>query len=396
MKKLLKVLLWLVLLAAILVGGWQAMGWVREQKAGGQPGTAEASAREAQKVVVRAIQSGTISQSVRVTGEVRALQAVQIVPKIAGRLERLRLPDGALLDEGVAVEKGQELAVIEHAQLSAAVRLAETALEVAKAARDTAKVTAADALREKERWVRLRREGSGTEQQLDQATTAQERAEAQLKLAEAQVAQAEAALAQAKVHLDDAMVRAPFSGLITRKYVDEGAFVGPATPLVNLVDISQVETTGGVAGRHYAKLAVGKTRAIVEVDALPDTTFEGALTRVRPELDRVTRTVAVTICVPNPERKLKPGMYARIELVLDRREGVPVVPDEAIVLAGGKARVFVVQDGRARVRPIRVGLREGVLNEVVEGLRVGELVVVRGQQLLGDGMPVIPVEEASP
>ncbi len=395
MKALLKVLLWLALLVAVLVGGWWAMGLVRRQKAVAQPGATAASIREPQKVVVRPVRTGTVSHGVRVTGEVRALQAVQIVPKISGWLERLRLPDGTLLDEGVAVEKGQEIAVIEHAQLSAALRLAETALEVAKAARDTAKVTAADALREKERWVRLHQQGSGTDQQRDQAVTAYERAEAQLKYAEAQVAQAEAALAQAKVHLDDATVRAPFSGLITRKYVDEGAFVGPATPLVNLVDISQVEITGGVAGRHYAKLLVGKTKAVVEVDAFPDTTFEGALTRVRPELDRATRTVAVTICVPNPERKLKPGMYARIELVLDRREGVPVVPDEGIVSSGGGTKVYVVEEGTVRVRQIRVGLKEGVLNEVVEGLRVGELFVVRGQQLLGDGMPVIAVEETS-
>lgn len=396
MKTLLKILLWLTLLVAILAGGWWAMGLVRRQKTAAQQGAAVTSVREPQKVVVRKVRSGAVSHSVRVTGEVRAAQAVQIVPKISGRLERLRLSDGTPLDEGVAVENGQEIAVIEHAQLSAALRLAEAALEVSKAARDTAKVNAADALRERERWVRLRKEGSGTEQQLDQAITAYERAEAQLRFAEAQVTQAEAALAQAKVHLYDATVRAPFSGLISRKYVDEGAFVGSATPLVNLIDIARVEITGGVAGRHYSKLLVGRTKAVVEVDAFPDTTFEGTLTRVRPELDRATRTVAVTICVPNPEQKLKPGMYARIELVLDRREDVPIVPDDAIVFSGSGTKVYVVEDRTVHVRQIRVGLKEGELNEVAEGLRVGELVVVRGQQLLGDGMPVIPVEEASP
>ncbi|MCD6415803.1 MAG: efflux RND transporter periplasmic adaptor subunit, partial [Planctomycetes bacterium] len=238
------------------------------------------------------------------------------------------------------------------------------------------------------RWTGLLEGGAGTEQQLDRAVTAFERAQAELNLAQAQIKQAEAALAQAKVNLDKATIEAPFSGVVSRKYVDEGAFVGPTTPLFKLVDIHQVEITGGVAGRHYPKLKVGQTRAEVQVDAYPGETFSGRLSRVRPELDRATRTVAVTVRMANEDGRLKPGMYARIKLVLQEHDAVPLVPDEALLTFGDETRVYVVNGGEAHARKVRIGLEEGNLNEVLEGLRPGERVVVRGKEMLREGAPV--------
>jgi len=393
MKKALKALIWLLVLAAILYGGWQGMRFVQKRKAAVIEAPKADDDATPIKVLVKTVRLGSLSNSVWVTGEIRALRSVEVVPKVSGRIEKLRLPDDTLIEEGVEVKRGQIVAVIEHNQLEAAVRSAEAALAVAKAACDTAKVNVADTLREKRRWIKLRKGGSGTQQQLDQAVTAYERAQAQLKQAEAQIAQSEAALAQAKVNLDEATIEAPFSGVVSRKHVDEGAFVGPTTPLFRLVDIHQVEITGGVAGRHYPKLQEGKTKAVVEVDACPGQPFEGAVSRVRPELDRMTRTVAVTIRIPNPNGRLKPGMFARIRLVLDERRDVPIVPDEALVSSGDKTRAYVVNNGKIHVREVKIGLEEGANNEVLEGLDVGDRVVVRGQPLLSEGMVVEPVEE---
>jgi len=393
MKKVLKALVWLAALAAILYGGWRGMRLVQDRQTAVDRDAGAVAEAPPVRVIVQTVRQGSLASSVWVTGEIRAVRSVEIAPKISGRLERLRLPDGRAVEEGVEVEEGQTVAVIEHAQLEAAVRAAQAALEVAKAARETAKVNLADALREKGRWAELRKQGSGTQQQLDQAATAHERAHAQFKQAEAQIAQSEAALAQARVNLDEATIEAPFSGLVTRKHVDEGAFVGPSTPLFKLADISRAEINGGVAGRHYPALRVGKTNAVVEVDAFPNESFEGTVSRVRPELDRVTRTAAVTICVPNPERRLKPGMYARIRLVLEERKDVTIVPDEALAGSGDKTRVYVVNSGKAEAREVRIGLEEGTKNEVLDGLQPGDRIVIRGQQLLGDGMAVEPVEK---
>lgn len=392
MKRAWKAILWLAALAAILFGGWAGMRIVQSYAAEAQATPPEADRRGPVQVAVRTVEMGTLSASVWATGEVSALQSADVASKISGRLERLRLPDGTRIEEGAEVEAGQAVAVVEHRQLAAAVRSAEAALEAAKAARETAKVNAADALRERERWAELRRGGSGTQQQLDMAATAHERAQAQLKQAEAQIAQAEAALEQAGVNLDEATVKAPFSGVVTRKHVDEGAFVGPAAPLFRLADISQVEIACSVAGRHFPHIQPGKTRAVAEVDAYPGEAFEGAVSRVRPELDRITRTAAVTVRLPNPELKLKPGMFARVRLALEERENVPVVPESALVRKEGRTLVYAVENGHVRVREVRIGLQEAEMVEVLEGAAPGDRVVVRGHQSLSDGMAVEPVK----
>jgi RND family efflux transporter MFP subunit len=393
MKIYMKVLIWLIVLAVLCYGGYWAVRSGKAQKArSNEPEQAETAPV---KVAVERTRLGDIKNVVWVTGEVQPLVSVEIVPKVAGRLERMRRPDNTLIEEGVTVEKDEVVAVIEHTQLEAAQRSAEAALKAAQAAYETAKVNLADAQREKDRWTKLRQQGSGTEQQLDMVETAYARARTQAKQAEAQIAQAEAMLEQARVSLEDATIESPISGVVSRKYVDEGAFVGPSSPLFRVIDISEVEITGGAADKHYPKLEAGKTAADVEVDAYPGETFSGFVTRLRPELDKVTRTVAVTIKVANKELKFKPGMYARIRLVLDERKSVVLVSDDALINSQGQQQVFVVNDGVVHKRPVKIGLEESVNNEVIDGLKPGDVVVVRGQELLREGMKVEPQEVSS-
>ena len=386
MKIYMKVLIWLIVLAVLCYGGYWAVRSGKARKArSNEPEQAETAPV---KVAVERARLGDIKNVVWVTGEVQPLVSVEIVPKIAGRLERMRRPDNTLIEEGVTVEKDEVVAVIEHTQLEAAQRSAEAALKAAQAVYETAKVNLADAQREKDRWTKLRQQGSGTEQQLDMVETAYARAQTQAKQAEAQIAQAEAVLEQARVSLEDATIESPISGVVSRKYVDEGAFVGPSSPLFRVIDISDVEITGGAADKHYPKLEAGKTAADVEVDAYPGETFSGFVTRLRPELDKVTRTVAVTIKVANKELKLKPGMYARIRLILDERKNVVLVSDDALINAERRQEVFVVNDGIIHKRAVKIGLEESVNNEVIDGLKPGDIVVVRGQELLREGMKV--------
>ena len=388
MKRILKVIITTIGTAAIIVAAAFAYRYVQRQS---KPIERQEITGPV-KVGVVPIRMGKVSHTVWVTSEVRALHTVDVTPEVTGGLQRLRLPDGTPIDEGTKVHKGDIVAVIERDRYETAVNTAEAAVAVAKAAFYRAKVNLDDARREKDRWTRLVADGAGTQQQLDKIVTAFERAQAEFELAHAQVKQAEAALEQAKVNLDKATIEAPFSGVVSRKYVDEGAFVGPTMPLFRLVDIHEVEITGGVADRHYPKIKIGKTRAEVEVDAYPQEKFSGFISRLRPELDRVTRTVAVTIRVPNHDGRLKPGMYARIKLILDEHNKVPIVPDEALLAFEDGTRVYVVNGGEARLRKVRIGLEEGHWNEVLDGLQAGEIVVVRGKEMLRDGAAVEPQE----
>jgi len=388
MNKTFKILVRLAVLAGILYGAYRGIRIIRARQEWARAAAATQKTAEPLKVGVVPVRLGKITQTVWVTGEVQPLKAVDVTPEVSGRLERLRLPDGTFIDEGVKVREGDVVAVVEHDLYEAAVQTAQAALMTARAGLERAKVNLAEARREKDRWRRLVAEGAGTQQQLDRAVTAFERAQAEEKLAEAQVEQAEAALAQAEINLDEATIKAPFSGIVSRKYVDEGAFVGPARPLFRLIDIREVEVTGGVAERHYKKLQIGKTRAVAEVDAYPGQEFGGFLSRIRPELEKATRTVAVTIRVRNEDGRLKPGMYARIRLVLEEHDNVLLVPDEALLSLEGETWVYVVNGGVASIRKVKLGLEEGDVNEVLDGLQPGEMIVVTGKEMLRDGAPV--------
>lgn len=354
------------------------------------------------KVAVAPVQTRTLARKVAVTGEIRPMSVVDVVPKVTGRLERLRLPDGTAIDEGTVIQPDPEtgrlpvIAIIEHAGLQAALQQAEAAVKVATAARDCAKVMLADSLRDRQQVLALFEKGAATENERDKAVTAYERCAAELRLAEAQVAQAEAAVRQAQVTLAEATIVAPIPGLVIRKHLDEGNMVGPGTPLLRIGDTKTVQVLGGISERYLAELVPGKTPADISVDAYPDKTFTGLLRRVPEAVDPQTRTGEVEVHIPNPDGTLKPGMFARVSLTLQQRLDVPVVPDGALLRQGGQAYVYVVNNATAHRRPVVLGLSEGDFHEVQAGLKPGELVVVRGQRQLQDGQTVQAVREDEP
>lgn len=395
MKSGTRIILWILAFVVIIFFGIAGMLKVQATRKAAQ---AAAEARQNEVAIpsvrVETVRTGSISKAIWITGDVQALKSVDVVPKVAGRLECFCGPDGKLVEEGTQAHVGDTVAQIDDDQFQAMLKSAEAALEAAKAANETAKVNLENADREKNRWAELRKGGAGTDQQLDQAITARKLAEAMVRQTDAQIVQAEAAVSQAQVNLKDTVIDAPFSGVVSYKYVDEGAFVGPTQPLFRLVDLSQVEITGGVAGRYYPEIVPGNTAAEVEVDAYPGKTYTGIVDRIRPELDRATRTAAVTIRVENKGLELKPGMYARMKIVIERHDDVTIVPDDALQSDGLKTTAYVVNDGTIVVRNVQVGLEEGAENEILNGLAPGEVVVVSAKDVLRDGTAV-KTEEAA-
>ncbi len=391
---------WITVVSVVILGGlcYGSFGvyqLIQQRKA---TGTTEKSPL---KVAVERIGTATLEKNVAVTGEIKAVSVVDVTPKVSGRLERLRLPDGTLIDEGTAIKADPAtktlpvIAVIEHAALDVALQQAEAALEVARAAQERVAITLADALRDKKRIGILFRKGVATQNEMDKATMAHARLAVGLQLARAQVIQAAAAAKLARITLDDATITAPIAGVVTKKYIDEGNMVGPARTLVRIEQIETVKVLGGVSERYLSALTVGKTPVEVTVDTYPDEKFTGCLCRVAKSVNPATRTGEVEIRIPNPTLRLKPGMFARIRLILQRKENVPVISDTALLRNEKGAYVFVVQESgkpTAFQRSVRLGMSQGILHEVLDGVKTGQLVVVRGQRQLHDGHVVKPVE----
>jgi RND family efflux transporter MFP subunit len=345
------------------------------------------------KVIAEPIGTSNISETIAITGTFEALASVEIIPEITGRLEKLRQPDGTFIDVGTSIQAGEIIAVIEHSALVAAVQQAQAALVTAQASSETARVTLVDAEREKKRMEGLLGSGAVPEQQYDAACTAYDRAKAGLELAKANVKQAEAALANAQITLDKATIKAPITAVVSDRYVDEGDMVGPSTALIKIVDIKTLKVLGGVGERYLPQLVPGKTAVHIKTDAYPQDVFEGTVYRVGVTVDPATRTGQVEIRIPNTDMRLKPGMFARIMIVLQERENVVVVPDSALVRERGNVYVFVANAGKAHRREVKLGLLQSEYYEVLEGLSVGELVVTRGRRQIEDGQAIELVQE---
>ncbi|MDD5555682.1 MAG: efflux RND transporter periplasmic adaptor subunit [bacterium] len=186
---------------------------------------------------------------------------------------------------------------------------------------------------------------------------------------------------------EKAPVESPLEGIIGRVYVDRGAHVTPQTVVALVVDIDRTKVSLDVPERYHPQVSIGQT-ARVRVEAYPGEVFTGTVTRISPVVETETRTAPVEISIDNADHRLKPGMFAGIQLVLEQRENVPVVLTEAVIGREPNAYAFVVNDGVARMRDITLGLRENDLVEVIDGLEAGDLVAIMGQERLRDGAAV--------
>jgi len=462
-KRLLKILVWLIVLGGL--GALLAQRtYVRYQAKQAQTAAAQTPAEpEAVHVVARPAEARDLRDVASLTGTVRPMAEVRVMSKVSGRLEALRLPDGTPVDDGTVIAKaGTPVAVIDHAAFDAQVhqaeaalaalraeqakmeagarpeeleiaranvRAAEAAVLAAKATVAQAKAALENATSDVERVRNLYKASVVTKQQLDgaeaqfaiarekhQAAGEQVRgAQEQLRAAREQLAltdqgarkedraaiaakvqQTEAALRLAQITLDESTIEAPIAGVVTHKHLDEGNMVSPATPIVTVVQVDTVKVVVGVNERDVALVRPGVTQVVVRLDAYPDQAFTGTVKRVCAVADEQTRTIDVEIHVPNPGRRLKPGMFARIDLVLREKKAVVAIPEDILLRTETETYVYVVNDSTAHRRPVKLGLSEGPMIEVTEGLEAGEIVVHRGQRRLRDGTPVEQVEQREP
>ncbi|MEF8787898.1 MAG: efflux RND transporter periplasmic adaptor subunit, partial [Planctomycetota bacterium] len=334
MKTIAKIWIWLIVLAASGFGLYRAYNYTLAEESPAQAEPQQQEEREAPLVRVTAVETGAVRQTAYVTGTVMADQSVRLTPELSGVLETFSLPDGTPVQEGLTVQSGDVVGVVEHEEVKAALEEAKSSLQVARSGLEQAKIKMKDAERERNRMVALYEEGTVTEQKRDSAVTAYQVARANLQLARDEVARAEARLKRARVRFNKAKITSPITGIISKKYVDKGNYVSPSTPVVKVMDINHVEVKGGVSGDYLPLLQEGATPARVATDAYPEEDFTGKVDRIQPELDAGTRTVEITVRMENPNKLLRPGMFARVRLLLREKTGVPVVPDVALLTEG--------------------------------------------------------------
>ncbi len=193
---------------------------------------------------------------------------------------------------------------------------------------------------------------------------------------------------------EKASVTSPIDGIVGRVYLDRGMYVRPSnnmssgTPVAFIVDMNTVKVKINVTERELPGIKVGQDAQII-VDTYPDKSFAGRVDKISPVVDLASRTALTEIKIPNQGNQLRSGMFARVKLILSRRENVLVVPIKTIIHKDGKKTVFVVEENIAGLREVKTGLKNGELVEITSGLNEGEIIVVDGGYGLKNGARVI-------
>ncbi len=315
-------------------------------------------------------------------GTLEGRAEVDVVPDIAGRLEAVRV------ELGDQVKRGQAIAKVRDDDLATQVRQAEHAYEVARATFRQREVDLTLAETTLNRSQELFDEQLLARETLDDAKARAQAAAAQVDLARAQFSQNEARVDELRIKLGKATVRSPVNGFVGKRHVDTGAFASTNAPIVSVVDIAQVKLVANISEREFNRLQVGAPTRLT-VDAYPGEIFTGELARLAPVLDPRTRMAEVEVEVANENFRLRPGMYARVEITAERRKDSVVLPQEALVGVGETAGIFVIErtpsGDVARFVSVKAGLQDGGLVEILEGISAGQYAVTTGAFGLTDG-----------
>jgi RND family efflux transporter MFP subunit len=376
--------------------------------AAGGPGSSSAGAPQG-PVAVTTAQAVTraVPDVLALTGTLLADEDSRLAPVVPCRVVEV------LVERGDHVEQGQPLVRLRDVDLrlqaaSARAQLAQARarLGITPGARppapeDTPEVrTAAASLALAEESLRRSEElatrGVLPAQQLDEARAraaqARDQHAAALQGQRAAIAALGAAEAQASLAssaLSESLVRAPYAGEIAERMVSPGEYVTMQNPLLLLVRTDPLRLEVQVPQERFSAIHQGQ-RVHLSVDAFPDAPFAGEVRYVSAAVDRASRAVVVEAVVPNPDGRLRPGMFAEARLELGAERNVAVVPPSAILTAAGVSRAFVVRDGRIEEHVVTVLERSGTEVVVGQGLSGGETLATSELDRLTDGSMVTP------
>lgn len=374
----------LVVFSVAAVVGWQ----VYEHLPGGDTGTKSISKAERPvPVEVAPISLGSIELRRIFSGTLQAYSAFVVAPKVSGRVEQIEA------DLADIVSRGQLVARLDNDEYVQAVRQAEADLAVARANQVEAESLLKIAERELQRIDKLRKKGVSSESQRDIAKADQLAKQAHVEVTRAQVTRARAELETARIRLGYTQVKADWGSgseqrVVAERFVDEGETVSANAQLLRIVELDPIKVVFFVTERDYARLQPEQS-ASLSTDAYPGESFPARIARISPVFRENTRQAQVELKVDNPQLRLKPGMFVRVNLILERADSVSIVPEQALTRRDGEQGLFLVDESGSRVswKGVRIGIRQS-RQVAVEGEGLQGRVVVLGQQLLDDGSTV--------
>ena len=366
-----------------------------------------AEGQKARTVKIEPAQFRDVRRQVDVVGTLAAREEVVVSAEVEGRVARL------VHDLGDRVETGTPLIELDQEKLQYRAEGQRAALEQARARYGAGadgdlppleKVPAvvsttaqlSDAQQQLERAKNLasrnllsRSDLETAQTRYDTAKAAHDQALASARQLRADIDSQSSSLRLAQRNLRDTVIRAPFDGYVAERLVSQGQYLQPLTPVMRIVRLHPLKITAEVPEKFAPWIESGREIA-VRVDAFPQQSFNGRVVRIAPAVNLRSRAFAIEGEVPNPDGKLKPGTFARVQITTDRVERAVTIPFAAVQSRYGTNRVFLVQNGQLAGREIVLGDRLGDRVEVSQGLEAGTPIVAADVEQLADGMKVTP------
>lgn len=366
--------------------------------------TREAAPPPAVDVATAAAITRGLQRAVEVVGSLAADEEVVISAQAPGEVAQLNIDFGSL------VSKGQVIAQIDARDAKLKAEQSEAILKqtmarlgmsegerfdpvknadvrVAKAQLDWEKMNL-------DRQTKLIENGDISRAVYDQAVTthnlALARYQASVDAVNQQLAvveQQRAALNLAKKAITDTVVRSPITGAVKEKHASRGTYLPVGARIVTLVKIDPLRLRADIPEYAAASVRSGQQMTL-RVESFPDRTFTGRVVRIGASLNEQTRALTVEAEVANPGNLLRPGMFAKSNLITAKEAPAVMVPQRAVQIIAGLYKVFVITDGRVSERIVKTGARDGDLIEVVEGIRAGETVATNNLDKLQEGSVV--------
>lgn len=342
----------LFVVIAVAAGGYY---WYRNAN-----GTATETGSAAPMDFATPVEAATVRQeplvrSIVAVGSLLANERVMLRPEFDGKVVKIHFK------EGQRVNRGDLLVSLDDAIYRDELRQADARLKLSEA--NTQRINS------------LRKKGLSNEQEQDQAVS------------ELGVNKASKALASTR--LQKMSIHAPFDGTIGLRHISEGDYLARGQDIVTLINSNPIKLEFRIPEIYLPAVAVGQ-RVDVSVDAFRGETFAGEVYAIAPEVDVGGRSFLVRARIPNEDRRLVPGLFAQVELVLARKNDALLVPEAALMPAGDKQYVYRIVDGKAVRSEVVSGQRQGDKVEILSGLEPGAQVITAGQMKIMDGSKVQP------
>lgn len=327
-------------------------------------------------VAIEKVESKTISNEIVFSGKVYANKEVTVLPKIPGKVASIKSNVGA------EVEKDSVLFTLDKEDVQNQVDQARKSVDSARANYERTKEGIENAKINFERTKELYEEGAVSKNQYEQALLAA--SDTSLEASRAQYEQAKLGLEQALDSVKDTSVKSPIAGIVSVVNIEEGEMASGASPAMTIIDMDKVYVEINVTENIINDLSLGQ-KVVVEMPAAHNDEVVGSIDRLSPAADARTQLYSVRIYMENTDHTIKPGMFAKIKLDTDVRENVIAVKSEAVVQSGGRDVIYLVEGNKTLEKEVIIGLDTGEYVEILQGLNIGESIIVKGQNYVENG-----------